>query len=67
MQPNIAPVILDIDNVMFCPYCGWKTRTDYDREGDTVVLYKKCGGNCSFKIKIGSGEACGCGKVVLEG
>lgn len=46
-------VILDIDRLKFCPYCGHGTWVEYIRDSDVIQTYKKCHNeDCDFKLVV---------------
>ena len=46
-------VLLDIDRLKHCPYCGHVVKIEYDREGGVLAIYKTCNvADCGLKLVI---------------
>lgn len=46
-------VVLDVDRLKFCPYCGHGTWIEYSRDDKAIQTYKKCRNEeCDFKLVV---------------
>ena len=53
MPKGTKLVLLDIDRLKHCPYCGHLVKIEYDRDSVVLALYKTCNvADCGFKLVI---------------